>query len=392
MFNAILLFHDESSSVAVENLAMESQQVSFLKILNRFPQAFELTKILNAYRPDLAFLDFSDWESAVAAAADVRMIAPRTAIVGFGAGWDSRMQAQYEAAGITELLISPVTVKKFQDCVDRAIHKMLSAVQENLVAFLPAKAGSGCTTIALNLAGYLADTARENPLAKKVLLIEGDLHSGVISVLLGKKHPRSILDALENSAQLDYSRWSHCVDQSHGLDILFSNRSKKAALPSWSSYHHLLDFAASRYNHILVDLPEVVNDATVEIVRRAKQVFVVCTPELASLALAPQRCEELKNRGIAAEKIGVLLNRWRKGELTAQQVEGVLEYPVSAVFGNDYMTVCKAAKKHELVDPKTKLGKSFEAFARKLACAPELPNAAKPGFLRVLRPEPLAQT
>lgn len=382
MFKAILLVHNQTACLAIETLAQESNQVSFVKTLSRFPPASELVKILNMHAPDLAFLDLSDWSSALAAATDIRTLAPSTAIIGFGAGWGEN-EAQCGNAGITELLVSPATLKKFQDCVDHAIHKMQAAVQENLLAFLPSKAGSGCTTIALNLAGYLAES-------KKVLLIEGDLHSGVISVLLGENHPYSVLDALEDPTQLDYSQWSKYVVKSRGIDVLLSNRSRKSVLPLWSNYHHLLDFAASRYDQILVDLPEVVNDATVEIVRRAKRVFVVCTPETPSLALAPQRCQELRNRGIPADKIRLIINRWHRGESTANQVEGIVRYPVAGVFGNDYSSVSSATRSNAFVSPDTKLGKSFAAFARMLAGAPELSTAVKRSFWKGLaaKPEP----
>ncbi len=113
------------------------------------------------------------------------------------------------------------------------------------------------------------------------------------------------------------------------------------------------------------------NDATVEIVRRAKRVFVVCTQETAPLALALQRCHELEKRRIPASKIRVLVNRWHSGQLDAKQVQELLSCPVSAVFGNDYMKVYEAAQKHTYVDPGSKLGKSFASFARVLAGAPD---------------------
>jgi Flp pilus assembly CpaE family ATPase len=378
MFSAVLFFRDEGSCAAVENLAIESKQVSFQKSLNRYPQAFELNKILNTYIPDLVFLDLSDWESALAAAADIRAAAPRAAIVGFGGGWGAGKEAQCEAAGITELLVSPVTVKTFEQGVERAIHKMRGAVQENLFVFLPAKAGSGSSTVALNVAGSLAAA----PLGKKTLILDGDLHSGLISAALGIRHQYSVLDALENSASLDYSYWTKCVASRGALDLLLSDRSKRETLPSWTNYHHLLDFAASRYDQILADLPEVVNDATVEIVRRAKKVFVVCTPEPASLTLVPQRCRELERRGIEPGKIALLINRWHKGEPGAKEVESRLNRHVSWVFGNDFRTVSLAARENTLVDPESKLGKSFADFARALTGAPE--TSSKHSFLRVL--------
>src|SRR3989454_2583357 len=359
MFNALLFVRDDGACATMETLALESNQVSFQKTLERYPQASELGRLLNAAAPDLVFLDLSDWDSALAAAADIRAQSPRTPVIGFGAGWDPGKEEQCMAAGVTALLVSPVNLKNFQDSVDRAIHKMSGAVQENLFAFLPAKAGSGCTTIDLNTAGYMADTSSPDSLARKVLLIEGDLRSGVLSVLLGLHHHYSLRDALDDSEQLDYSRWTKFLATSGGLDVLLSSTRQKEPLPSWTQYHHLLSFAAQRYDSILVDLPEVVNDATVEIVRRAERVFVVCTPQLPSLSLAPQRCQELQDRGIPPEKITIVLNRWHKGDITASQLEEVVKHPISAVFLNDYPTVTLAAKTYDFVKPGTKLGQSF---------------------------------
>jgi pilus assembly protein CpaE len=386
MFSAVLFFKDEGVSAAVENLAIESKQVSFRKTLNRYPQTFELAKIMNTYVPDLVFLDMSAWESALAAASDIHGLAPRCAIIGFGAGWASDKEAQCEAAGVTELLISPVTLKNFEAGVERAIQKVRGADQENLIAFLPAKAGSGASTVALNVAGYLSAA----PLSKKTLLIDGDLHSGLISVALGIKPVFSVMDALENSSHLDYSFWLKCVGSGGKLDALVSDRTKRETLPSWTNYHHLLDFAISRYDQVLVDLPEVVNDATVEIVRRAKHVFVVCTPEQASLTLAPQRCGELERRGISPNKIGLLINRWHRGDPSTKEVENELKRHVSGVFGNDYPTVRNAAIGHTFVNPDSKLGMSFAAFARALSGAKDEPGP-KLGFLRSLGPKPIPQ-
>src|SRR6266550_5516893 len=133
MFNAVFLFDDESNSVNFENLSRESRQVNVQKILNRFPQAFELTSILNSYNPDVVFLDLSDWSSAMAAAEDIRTIAPQTAMIGFGAGWEPLKEAECEAAGIGALMVSPVTLKKFRDALDSAVHKMRNTVQQNLI-------------------------------------------------------------------------------------------------------------------------------------------------------------------------------------------------------------------------------------------------------------------
>src|ERR1019366_5996283 len=138
---------------------------------------------------DLVFIDLEDWDGAMAAARNIHGIASDTAIVGFGAGWVLGNEQQCHAAGIAELLISPVNLKSFEACVERAILKMRDASQENLFAFLSAKAGCGCSTVAMNLAGYLAGASVKGPVGNKVLVIEGDLHSAEFSLGLGAGNP-----------------------------------------------------------------------------------------------------------------------------------------------------------------------------------------------------------
>jgi Flp pilus assembly CpaE family ATPase len=363
----------------MEQLANDSGLVNIQKTLRTFPPNYELMVLLNTHDPDLVLMDLSEWEGASATAQMIHTLDPKTAIVGFGAGWADQMKALCEQVGISELLISPVTVKDFQASVSRVIRKRETEPQENLVAFLPAKAGSGCTTVALNTAGRLA-----GDLGQKVLMIDADLNSGILSILVNVKSSRSLLDVLENSSQLDYSFWSNCVAQKYGIDFLLAGRSKP--FPSWSQYHHLLEFARSRYDTILVDLPEVVNDASEEILRRAKFVFVVCTPESPPLKLAQRRCTELESRGVPGNRIGIIVNRWHAGDVKEADVENILEHGVAAIFPNDYASVQDATVHCRLVDQGTELGKTYLSLARILAGVPDpySPSKSVLDFLKSL--------
>ena len=395
MFNALLFVQHDANAQAIEKLAVDSGQVTIQRVLTNLSPSFELTTLLNTWDPDLIFLDLSDWAYAAELSAAIRARHSEIPIVGFGAGWADEIRIRCEEAGISNLLTSPVTMKVFEASVRLAIHGSEAPVQENLLAFLPAKAGSGCSTVALNTAGCLA-----NELGKKVLMIEADLNSGVLAVLLKATFHRSLLDALDKADELDYSSWTHCVVNKLGIDLLLADRSKP--FPSWSSYLHLLQFVKSRYDLIVVDLPEVVNDATAEIVRRSKYIFTVCTPETASLNLSQRRCKELEGRGIPPERVGMIVNRWHENEITEGEIEGRLEHGVAAVFPNDYASVHRAAEEGRLVDRQTELGKTYLSFAKKIVgiSEPDAP-ASKPrlGFLKMLRnrspfgtPAPLARS
>ncbi len=377
MFSALLFAQDPAASQVIEHLACDAQLLTIHKSLTKFPNHYELSVLLNTHIPDLVFMELSELQNATSMVSLIHSINPQIGIVGFGAGWERQTDSLSELTGISEILISPVTPKEFQAAVYRAIHKLRSGTQENLLAFLPAKAGSGCTTVALNTSGSLAE------LGKKVLLIEADLNSGVLPILVDAKAPGSLLDALENSSQLDYTMWSTCVVRKLGIDLLMAGRSKP--FPSWNNYHHLLEYVSSRYDHIVVDLPEVANDATEEILKRARFAFIVCTPELPSLKLAQRRCRELESRGVPANRIGIIVNRWHESDITEPDIEQTLDHAVAAIFPNDYSSVRHAMANSRLVDRGTELGKTFLSLAKFVAGVPDENGAPPKSVLHFLK-------
>ena len=137
MFRAVLFVHDPTAGQVIQQLADDSGLVIIQKTLNEFPSNYEFTVLLNTHDPDLVLMDLSDWEGASAAVQLIHSLFPKISIIGFGAGWSDQMKWLYEQAGVSELLVSPVTMDGFQASVFRGIHKLRNGVQENLVAFLP---------------------------------------------------------------------------------------------------------------------------------------------------------------------------------------------------------------------------------------------------------------
>ena len=203
-------------------------------------------------------------------------------------------------------------------------------------------------------------------LEKKVFFLEADLHSGVISTLLDQKPRLPLIDALQNSGELDYSTWLKYVVTAHSTDFLLADRIKKTPLPSWMHYHQLLRFASSRYDAIFVDLPEVVNEATEEIVQSAQWTFVVCTPELASLTLAEQRLQELRARNAPLDRLRVIVNRWHRSDMRPEEIAKILGCQVSVAIKNDFRTISKAFASGEPVSDNTDLGRSYVEFGARL--------------------------
>ncbi len=365
MLSALLFSQDRVASRTMEVLALESQEICIYRTMLTFPTPYELTRLMHTFTPDVALVQMTRLEAALVLARGLRVVRPEAAVIGFGVALEPEEELRAREAGVTEMLPLPLTCRELQSVVEQASRKARPSVQDHLFAFLPAKAGSGSTTVAANLAGALARDLRQ-----QVLVVEADLRSGLLAALLRLESEYSVTDALDNAGRLDGTLWTRLVTRAHGLDFLPALRSRPTRVFNWSDYHLLLLFARSRYDTVVVDLPEVVNDATAEIVRRAR-VFVVCTAELPSLLLARQRARDLAARGIPAERVEFILNRWNRHDTNVEQLEEFLERPVTTSFHNDYQSVHRAIQEGRLVGSRSELGRSFSRFAREMAGPPE---------------------
>jgi pilus assembly protein CpaE len=376
MLSAVIISSDALRREILQRVTLESNHVLAARLWDRFPYPYELTQMMNTVAPDIAFLDYTDYSQADGCAAQIETDYPNTVIIGFGG---TRVP---DDPGVTAFLPHVPEVAEFSRIIEQAVCKVRGVVLENLVAFLPAKAGSGCSTVVLNTAAMLS-----GPLQRKALVIEGDLRSGALSVFLNCVPEWFAQDALKSAGEMDSTKLNQCVLQKHGVDWMFANPASRDPLPAWHHYFRLLEFVKDKYASILVDLPELVNPASVEIVRRSRLVFVVCTPEVASLKLARRRCDELSACGIPAERVRIVLNRWHKLEIGRDDVEKFLDHPVQATLPSDYHALRSATIDGKCLAESSTLGRAFLDLARGLVDAPVQRQPALPKFLGFLRPK-----
>lgn len=361
MFDAILMSTDPRRVRTVRDALLETGQVAVNRILDRPPTTYELIRLLNVTQPDLFVVDLDDGEAVAVTLKNVRERSRATGIIAFGSGFGGTQEAA-DMLGVEAVLPYPVDVPTLMAAIDRAIHDKKGEAIDNLYAFLPAKAGCGTSTLVLNTAARLASN-----LGKKTLVLEADLRSGVLDIMIGVDQHGGSQRVLELAGEIDSFQWEHNITRAHGVEFLLTRREGGSAIPGWHNYHQLLNFARLRYQTILVDLPELVNPATVEIVRRAASTFVVCTPEIAPLRLAKLRCEEIALWGAPRTRIHILLNRTHRGEMSAEEVKKFTGFGVAAVFPNDYKNLREAMNAGSVLSIKSALGRSALEFAGQLA-------------------------
>lgn len=361
MLNAILFIADSHLAALIRGLAGKSNEFAIGAIVQLAEMRYSLTRTLNTTTADVMLVEMSDFDRDVPLAATIHQRSPNVPLVGLTSRDLLERLNSSSNSDLSAMVAWPFTVEELEQAISTAVHKVHGLIQENLVAFLPGKAGSGSSTVVLNTARVLAQE-----LGRRVLVIESDLHSGLLSAMLDVGVKSSIRAILEEAPNLDTLNWQRYVTSVGGVDFLLTNTEIKEPVPAWTHYFQLLRFAAAKYDLILVDLPEVVNPATAEVVRRARAVYVVSTPELASLKLSKQRCLELDQWGVERQRIYGLLNRGQRRDIGPEEAAGILGCPVAATFPNDYKVVQRAIQHASSVHARSALGKAYLAFAKAL--------------------------
>ena len=378
MFSAVIIANPGDAAETLGRLVSDSPLVALDRAFSQLPSPYEAARIMNGLSPDIVFLDLSELDQAVAVASEIRSHSPNTAVIGFGALTDPDLCDALAKVGIHGVLGTTPYLSDVAAQVDQAVHAVDVTRYPNLIVFLPGKAGSGSTVAALNVAGAI-----RRDLDRRVLLIEADTRSGILATLTGTQPREHLQDILARAGSLSGAEWHNLPSTKAGVDLVFARRDTRGPLPQWDGYYHLLKLVCARYDTVIVDLPEAVNDATAEIVRRAEANYIVCTPELPSCELARQRREELLDRAVERPRISVVMNRWvDQKKLTTGAFEELLGLPIAFHLPNDYPATRRATLAGGCVDPSSELGQSVVRLARQITglTEPE-PASALSGIL-----------
>ncbi len=365
MLRAIVISPDEDLAAELAAAAPETG-LAIVRRLDRYPGPGELPLILTVHAPQVLFLSLAARERAFELAREAGQSVPGIQIAAIHRSCEPDVLLELMRAGIRELVTAPVSRPELESMVGRlgeAVTRKPPAFPSSDLAFtvLPAKAGVGASTVALNAAVALAaqpDT--------RVLLADLDLNSGMLRFMLKLQNECSVLDACRHAANLDERLWPRLVTSLGNLDVLHAGRMNLEMRVDTFQLRHLLDFARRLYRVIVMDLSGNMEKYSINLIHESKRVFLVTTPELPALHLAREKLVFLQGEGLS-ERVWLALNRVsRRDAMTAEQVERLLETPVAFQFPNDYAGVHRALAAGGAVDANTDFGKRFQELAREM--------------------------
>lgn len=385
MLRTIIIGPDAKQAQQLEKaLSALANELTVGRILPNYPDEGELVRTLRTHAPEVVFISFEKSDFAVKVIERVTQEVEGVQFVAFHRDCDPATVREIMRAGVRELVAEPFELSALVESL-RNVKTLveqkppLYTAKGRIYSFLPSKAGSGATTMALNLSAALSRLPNT-----KVLLSDLDLSSGILRFLLKIRNEHAIMEVLDHMQELDENLWQQLVTTVAKVDVLHSGPLNPNVRVEPQQIHDIAQFWLRNYDVVCVDLSGNLERYSLEILRDSQQVFLVCTPEVPSLHLTREKLAFLKTLDLDS-RVAIVLNRVSKQSLLSpQQVQDVLGVPVMYSFVNDYQVVNAATRAGEFVEPKSKLGMQFAELAASLLNRPRVENASKRKFLEFL--------
>ena len=255
----------------------------------------------------------------------------------------------------------------------------VETVKAPITGVIGSKGGVGTTTLACHHAVSLAALTKQ-----RILLIDLDLSGSSAAFLLEATSEYSVTDASLNLHRLDAALWDSLVSHNdHSVDLLCSPgaRSFHAELDG-ERVRHVLRFARTRYDRIIVDLGRLTT-LSLALLEEMNEVYLVTTVDLPALFEVGRVLRKLMDLGMRQEQVRLILNRVGKSVdvIGPKETERALGYPVYCAVGDHNPGLAECLSQGHRLPLESQLHAQVTQFTEKVLGMTPTP---RPGGLRGL--------
>jgi pilus assembly protein CpaE len=171
------------------------------------------------------------------------------------------------------------------------------------------------------------------------VLVDLNLQSGDLELLLGVRPKFSLADVVQNRERLDDALLaSYLTPHSKNLSLLAAPIKAESAEDIEPKHiYEVMELLRQRFDCVLIDTPHSFDAVTISALDHADQILVVLTLEIHAIRSTRRALEIFDRLGYPRKKIRLVVNRWSKNiELDQKQVEEFLGERVVGFIQSDY--------------------------------------------------------
>ena len=171
MLNAVVFIADPQLGALIQRMAGESNEFRIDSFAERGHLGYAVSRTLNTTNPDVILLEMNDIDRATCRWR-TRSVSRLRIFRWWGlASREIKLMLDLRREIRSHPGVNSSTVTELEHAINLAVHKVHGVVLENLVAFLPGKAGSGASTVVFHTARVTCPGAE----TRTVLVMEVDL-------------------------------------------------------------------------------------------------------------------------------------------------------------------------------------------------------------------------
>jgi pilus assembly protein CpaE len=300
-------------------------------------------------QPNIVLLDFDIKKEHIYNIIDsIAVKFPEVAVVVILQESEANISDRVVLSGARAFILFPFTKEKLLTTLRRMVELLKrnfpASTSQELSVALPVKpkntftvfspkGGTGCTTIAINLAIALRNLTKE-----PVLLMDGKLMFGDIALMLNIRSTNSITDLISHAGMLDKQLINQVVvEHASGIKVLLSPISAAGAqgIHAEDLYKVITELQAT-YPFIVIDGGNYLHENTVTMMDSSDKVIVVMNPNLASIRDVRQFFNICHELAYPTEKIMLVLNNsGRKTDIRHDEIEKILMQKITCEIKGD---------------------------------------------------------
>jgi pilus assembly protein CpaE len=316
----------------------------------------EAIDICKDAKPDVLLMDINMPDmDGIAATEIIRKNVPYTQIVILSIQNDPNYMRRAMLAGARDFLTKPPTIDELNSAIRRAgamAHdERLKAPQVSgaqisrpggthpsgssgaggkVITFYSPKGGSGCTTLATNLAVCLINEDTS------VIIVDGNLQFGDVAVFLNEQGKYSILDLTSRADELDPDIINNVTikHSQSGIKILAAPmKPEQADMVSGEQFSKVLRYLRTIYSYVIVDTASSLQNITASAIDNSDLLILLTTQDIPSIKNSRLFLDEIDALGFDRKRIIFVMNKFDKRiGITSEKVSENLKQEITAVI------------------------------------------------------------
>jgi pilus assembly protein CpaE len=349
----------------VRKLLQFESDVDVVGVARTGKEAIQLSLDLN---PDVVLMDINMPDmDGISATEAIRAKQPAVQVVILSVQGDQNYMRRAMLAGARDFLTKPPMGDELISAIRRAgamaqtersknVQAQIAPIAGNMgtavgyggpkgkiVTIYSPKGGTGCTTLAVNLALTL------NNEDTRVVLVDGNLQFGDVAVFLNEQGKNTIIDLAPRSEELDPEIVEDVMlkHAASGLHVLAApSRPEYAERVSSNQFGKVLEYLRQMYAYVIVDTASLLTDATLASIDVSDLIVLVTTQDIPAIKNCRLFLDLLQTLGIERDRILFVMNRYDKRiNITPERVTENLKQEVVSVIPLDEATVTKAVNR-----------------------------------------------